>query len=64
MDLRDIPIIPKGRCGKALDATAAYIDKLEDLDVLKFTRTPTGRKYTSIQSLEAAAEWVEVQTAA
>ncbi len=64
MDIRDIPIIPKGRCAKALDATADYVNKLEELRILKFTETPTGRKYTSFRSLQAAAEWVQAQQAA
>ena len=64
MDLRDIQIIPKGRCPKALDSTLDHVTKLEELGVLIFTETPTGRKYTSIRSLEAAAEWLETQGAA
>ena len=64
MDLSDIPIIPKGRCAKALDATADYVTKLEELGVLNFTETPTGRKYASFRSLQAAADWLQAQQAA
>ena len=64
MDLQDIPIIPKGRCPKALDATPDYVNKLEELGILKFTETPTGRKYASFRSLQVTAEWLEHQTAA
>ncbi len=64
MDIRDIPIIPKGRCAKALDTTADYVNKLEELGVLNFTETPTGRKYASFRSLQATAEWVQAQQAA
>jgi len=64
MDLRDIQIIPKGRCPKALDSTLDHVTKLEELGVLKFTTTPTGRKYTSFGSLEAAAQWIEGKDAA
>ncbi len=64
MDLRDIPIIPKGRCPKALDATPDYVNKLEELGILKFTETPTGRKYASFRSLQATAEWLQAQQVA
>ena len=63
MDLRDLTIIPKGRCPKALDATPDYVNKLEELGILKFTETPTGRKYTSFRSLQATGEWLQAQQA-
>ena len=64
MTLRELPIIPKGRCSGALGTTPDHIDKLEGLGVIEFTETPTGRKYASFRSLESAAEWLWSRPAA
>lgn len=64
MDLKDAAIIPKGRCPAALGTSPDYVNKLEQLGVLEFDGTPTGRKYTTFRRLQAAYEWVRSQAAA
>lgn len=58
-DIRKAPIIPKGRVQIALGGTRGDVDFLEREGILKFEATIGGRKYTTIESLTAAAEFMQ-----